>query len=206
MSLAQTEVRGFDLTRHLARRFINGKAYAVSSGLGMPRLWRYATSAVLDGFGEALEDSNSANAQELETAVRQGRQTLARRCDSLIERMLPDATLIAAGLDQGALHVISAGPGRVYLHRDGQPKRLTPRDESHDGVLKGTLARCSLDLEPDDIVLIGSVSAFSVRSIARLASVLDADRKTPPNVLASLLTEPAAKAGAGAAAIVLRIQ
>ncbi|MEM9193423.1 MAG: hypothetical protein AAGF12_29890, partial [Myxococcota bacterium] len=191
MSVARTEVRGFDLNRHSGRRYRGGKAYAVSSGLGMPRLWSYATAAVLDGFGEALgDDGDGPGGEALEAAVRAARQTLARRCDALIERMLPDATLIASGLSNGALHVISAGPGRVYLHRGGQPKRLTPRDESNEGILKGTLARCSVDLEPEDIVLIGSVSAFSVRAIARLASVLDADRRTPPNVLASLLTEP----------------
>ena len=98
------------------------------------------------------------------------------------------------------------GTGRVYLHRGGQPQRLTPRDERDEGLLDGVAARCSSPISVGDIVLAGSATAFSVKAIAKLASVLEADPKTPPSVLASLLTEPAGHADVGAVAIALRIK
>jgi hypothetical protein len=44
-----------------------------------------------------------------------------------------------------------------------------------------------------------------VKSIAQVVSVLQQDSRTPPAVLASLLTDPADQAGMGAAAIVMRV-
>ena len=60
-------------------------------------------------------------------------------------------------------------------------------------------------LEPGDLVLAGSATAFSVRAIAQVVTVLSEDARTGPAVIASLLTEPAGQAGAGAAAAVVRV-
>ncbi len=131
---------------------------------------------------------------------------MANRVNSLIERSIPDTTFAGVLIDQGTLHVMSAGPARVYLHRRGKAQRLTQRDEITVGVLEGKAIRTQLDLEPEDVVLLGTGSAFSSKAVTKLASVLEADARTPVSVLASLLTEPAGVAGAGAAAIVLRVR
>jgi hypothetical protein len=205
ISTARAEVRSGELARHVACRCDSGRAFAVSSGIGLPRTWHLTTSVVLDGFAEGLLQVRTRDMDGLTEAYEHARERLRKRCDELLEKMIPDASLTAVSIGPTDLDVLSVGPGRVYLHRSGQPQRLTPRDETETGVLRGTAAKCSVPIEPNDIVLIGSSTAFSVKSIAKLASVLEADPKTTPSVLASLLTEPAAAAGVGAAAIVFRI-
>ena len=130
---------------------------------------------------------------------------LADACECLVEKQVPDVVLLALLVDAGVLHVLSAGAGRVYVQRAGTPQRLTPREDPRDGLLFAAATRSSISLEPGDLVLAGSVSAFSVRGVARLAAVLDEDAKTSPEVLVSVLTEPAALAGVGAAAIAMRV-
>ncbi len=207
ISVARTDVREGEPTRHIARRYEAGRAYAVATGLGMPRTWAISTSAVADGFAKGLaENAGVAPGERLHRAIVSARSELAERCDQLVERVLPDATLVALLLADGELHVMSAGPGRVYVQRSGRPKRLTSRDEEAGGILRARPSVCSMPVEPGDLVLAGSVTAFSMSSIAKAMSVLTADPETPPSVLASLLTEPAAKAGVGAAAVVLRVR
>lgn len=207
ISIARTDVRDGELTRHVARRFDSGRAYAIATGLGMPRTWGISTGAVMEGFAHGLEETKSADAGErLKAAVSRARAAVAEHCDRLVERLLPDATLVALVLGEGELHVMSVGPGRVYIQRSGRPKRLTARDEESGGILRARPAVCTTPLEPGDLVLAGSVTAFSMSSIAKAMSVLDQDADTAPAVLASLLTEPAAKAGVGAAAVVLRVR
>lgn len=206
ISIARAKVRDAELARHTAARFDAGRAFAVSAALALPRLWEYATAGTIAGFGAGLEKHKSATAaQRLDGAMNEARQALGARCDALVEKKLPDATLLGLILDSGELHVASAGPGRVYLHRRGDPRRLTPREDEPEGLLRARPAVCREPLEPGDVILAGTVSAFSVRAIGKLASVLEADPKSPPAVLASLLVEPAARAGLGAAAIVLRV-
>jgi len=195
------------LTRHTAERFESGAAFAVSSGLGLPRTWSLSTAAVMQGIGSGLaETAGRADAgARLRAATSGARGELARTCDNLVERVLPDATLVALLLESGSLHVMSVGPGRVYVQRHGRPKRLTARDEQRGGLLSARPSICSTPLEPGDLVLAGSVTAFSMSSIAKVVSVLNEDPKTSPSLLGNLLTEPAGKAGVGAAAVVLRV-
>jgi serine/threonine protein phosphatase PrpC len=207
ISVARAEVRSGALTRHVAARYDGGSCYLVSTGLGLPRTWSIATDAVLDGFEKGLTASAAdAPAERLKLAVNQARSSLVERCDHLVERIHPDATLVALLLAEGQLHVISAGPGRVYLQRGGRPKRLTARDDSNQGLLRARPSVCTTPIEPGDLLLAGSVTAFSMSAVAKAISVLTQDPGTTPAVLASLLTEPAAKAGVGAAAIVLRVR
>lgn len=205
VSTARAEVGTGRLTRHAARRFDSGKSFVVSTGIGLPRTWHLTTDVVIDGFAAGLAETRARDVETLSHAYEAARERLRKRCDQLLEKMVPDASLTAACIGATELDVVSVGPGRVYLHRGGQPQRLTPRDESETGVLRGIAAKCSVPLELGDVILIGSSTAFSVKSIAKLASVLEADPKTAPSVLASLLVEPAAQAGAGAAAIVFRV-
>lgn len=207
ISIARAVVRDGTLTRHVAHRFDAGRAYAVATGLGMPRTWGISTSAVLAGFEHGLEENRGVEPSErLKRAISRARATLAEHCDRLVERILPDATLVALLLAETHLHVMSVGPGRVYVQRAGRPQRLTAREESNIGILRARPSMCATPVEPGDLVLAGSVTAFSMSSIAKAMSVLTADPDTSPAVLASLLTEPAAKAGVGAAAVVLRVR
>jgi hypothetical protein len=161
---------------------------------------------VLEGFAVGLERQKAGSAsQRIGGALEEARQQLTARCEALVEKKMPDATLLGLILDHGELHVACAGPGRVYLHRRGDPKRLTPREDEPEGLMRARPALCREMLEPGDVILAGTVSAFSMRAIGKLASVLESDPKAPTAVLASLLTEPAAKAGLGAAAIALRV-
>lgn len=205
LSVVEAEVRGMPLARHAGVQLDRGHVFALAGGMGLPRLWGFVTRAALEGFQRGLEGADAA-ADRLFEAVEGAHRRLTERCDTLIERITPDATLVALHVDHSHLHVISVGPGRVYLQRRGKPQRLTPRDDPNDGLLKGAPVRCSVDIHPGDLVLAGSVSAFSVKAVGKLASVLEADAKAPPSVLASLLTEPAARAGVGAAALAMRVR
>ncbi len=204
--VARADVRGTELRRHAASKLRSGRAFAVSCGLGLPRTWAFATTRVLEGFSSAIETEPGSGAGLLESGLHAARTKLARGCETLIERMLPDATLTAVLVDNGTLHAMTAGPGRVYLHRARNPQRLTPRDDGREGILHAQPSRCHVTLDPGDVVLVGSLSAFTVRAVSQLAQVLDADPSTPVSVLASLLSEPAAQAGIGAAAIAIRIR
>lgn len=207
ISIARADVRQGALTRHVARRLDAGRTYAVATGLGLPRTWGISTAAVLAGFEKGLEESKGSEpGQRLKQSISQARASLAEHCDRLVERILPDATLVALMLADGQLHVMSVGAGRVYVQRSGRPQRLTAREESNTGLLRARPSVCATPIEPGDLVLAGSVTAFSMSSIAKAMSVLSADPDTAPSVLASLLTEPAGKAGVGAAAVVLRVR
>lgn len=207
VSVVKTTVREGQIGRHTAARFEVGRVFAVATGLGSPRSWPYSLSALLSGIERGLDDTRGrlgGNERLLDVADR-GRAALAAACDQLVERALPDVAMVALSVDGGELHVVSAGAVRVYLHRAGKPQRLTPRDEAVGGILRSRVAHCASALEPGDLVLAGSTTAFSIRAISQVVSVLQQDPHTPPSVLASVLTEPAGQAGVGAAAAVLRV-
>ena len=205
ISVSRADVRAGQLTRHTAKQF-NRNAFAVTTGLGLPRTWGLSTDAVLEGFAAGLEQSRDMRdpEQRLRRATSVARATLAEACNNLVERVLPDATLVGLLLVDGVAHVMSAGPGRVYVQRGGRPQRLTARDEQEGGLLKCRPSICSTPIAPGDLVLAGSVTAFSMSSIAKAINVLEQDPRTAPAVLGNLLTEPAGRAGVGAAAVVLR--
>lgn len=204
LSIVPAEVRAHTILRHGGLRLDGGRAFVLVGSMGLPRYWSMVIRAALSGFEAGFGESKSAGAQRLGAAVRASQDNLIRHCDALIERLLPDGALVGLFLDHGDLHVISVGPGRVYVHRRGTPHRLTPRDDPTDGLLRGSPSCCSYPIEPGDVILAGSVSAFSAKAIGKLASVLEADPGTPPAVLATLLTEPASRAGVGAVAVAAR--
>ncbi len=206
LSVVEAEVRQRALPRHRALRLESGRAFAIAGAQGPPRLWGLVLDAALAGFERVFEETHRAGAARLQAAVEAAQEELSRRTHALVEHTLPDAILVSLLADHDELHVMSVGASRVYLQRRGQPQRLTPREDPPEGLREGTPVRCSVALEPGDVVLAGSVSAFSVQAVAKLASVLEADPRTPPSVLATLLTEPAAKAGVGAAGLVLRVR
>ena len=108
-------------------------------------------------------------------------------------------------LEGDALHVMSAGPGRLYIYSGGQTKRLTAREESA-GILEGRPVQSRSSLDPRDLLLLGTEPAFSASAIAKIKAILGEDANAKPAILADVLTAPAARAGTGAAAIAIRIE
>lgn len=208
LSVVKAQVREGQLTRHAATKLDAGRVFAVATGLGLPRTWSYATRALFSGLERGLEETRNGTRQGSErllVVADRARSALADACDELVERNLPDAAFAAMLVERGELHVVSAGPVRVYLQRAGKPQRLTPREEPPGGILRSRVAHCGAPLEPGDLVMAGSATAFSVKAIAQVVTVLTQDPRTAPAVIASLLTDPAGEAGAGAAAAVVRI-
>lgn len=208
LSVVKAQVREGQLSRHTAVRFEIGRIFTVATGLGLPRTWQYSMDALVAGFERGLEETKGQQregSERLLVVADRARSHLAEACDHLVERNLPDVAFAALSVERGELHVVSAGAVRVYLQRAGKPQRLTPRDETPGGILRSRVAHCGAPLEPGDLVLAGSATAFSVRAIAQVVTVLQQDPRTSPAVIASLLTDPAGQAGAGAAAAVIRV-
>lgn len=207
VDVARAKIRKNAVERSVAHRLDAGRTFLVAHPLGRPRLWNHSTNAVVDGFTEALAAAPGLRGPErLRAAVGGARDRLVERCETLIERDLPDVGLLALNVDGGELHVHALGPCRAYLHRRRHTERITSRDEEPGGLLVRTATESSIWLDPGDLVLAGSLTAFSAAAVAKVASVLDQDADASPQVVAQLLTEPAEQAGAGAAVVVLRVR
>jgi hypothetical protein len=201
-----TDVRHGHLIGHAARR-LDADVFAVLAGEGAPRARQLAIEAALAGLEAGLvrfENAETPLARALQICEA-ARNALFAKCESLIERELPDAALGYAAFADGSVSVISAGPIRAYLHRRGKPQRLTPREDGHSGLLRAPLNHCTTSVEPGDLLMLGSISAFSVKAVSQIVSALSADSVTPVATLADILLEPAAQAGEGAAAVVVRV-
>jgi hypothetical protein len=208
--VAPAHVRAHETVRQGAYRHPSGQVFALAEAKGLPRLWPLALDAVLGGFegGLGSEDALQAAsvAERLELALRAARRELRRLHSRLVERLLPDAALLGLDCSGDGLEIVGAGDVRTYVHRGGETERLTPRERPSDALLRGTPFRSRTELHPGDVVLAGSETAFSQVSIRRVASVLGDAPETPAPVLADLLAEPAAQAGVGAVAVVLRVR
>lgn len=202
-----SSLRSHEIARHGAYRHRGGQIFAAAEARGLPRLWGTTLDIVLDAFGAALDgQAPNPSGDRLEVALRSARRELRLSHARTVERLLPDASLLAVDVEGDQLEVLGAGDVRAYVHRAGEAKRLTPRDRPPDALLRGTPFRSRSPLYPGDVVLAGSESAFSQEAVGRVAALLGEDPDASPALLANLLTEPAATAGAGAVAIVLRIR
>src|SRR5689334_10317562 len=130
VSVVKAKVRTAELARHAVSKSEAGRVVVITTAMGLPRLWSYVTPVVHEGFLAGLGGQRRETpAARLEAAVQEARTRLVRRCEGLIERQVPDVTLVALLLDHGELHVVSAGPSRAYVHRKGDARRLTPRED-----------------------------------------------------------------------------
>ncbi|MEO0326654.1 MAG: hypothetical protein AAF447_27160 [Myxococcota bacterium] len=204
----RADVRRGTLERAHIQRVDRGRTWMLASGTGAPRLWQRAAHAALAGGARAHEEARElAPAPRLGATLDGARAGLLAAVNALVERRHPDCAFLVMTLAQGVLHVASAGNLRAYHRRSGQPKRLTPREQdASSGLLGATPTTASASLDPGDLVLAGTSTAFSSSAVGRVATVLKTDPSTPPSVLASLLVEPARQAGAGAAALALRVR
>ena len=168
-SIALAEVRGHRVARHGVARFDGNRAFLVSSGIGWPRSWGIAREHIVAGFGDALAGLRSQPPRErLAGAMAGARRALVDLCNGLVERTVPDASLVAVLLNGGAAHIAVVGDGRVYLLRRGSPQRLTPRDPSAEGLVDGEVVLSETVLDPADLLLVGSASAFSEAAVSRV--------------------------------------
>ncbi len=214
-------MRDTDLYRHSTHQFANQRGFAVTTAHSLPRLWQFSTQAAARALDSAFEPSppsettkhapmNPAhtpiNPAQVETAMQQAQQTFANHCGTLIERQTPDCRLVALWIEGSLMHTVRVGSGRVYLKRGNErPQRLTPREDSLGGLLEGAPFHSTTPIEPDDIILLGSSTAFSQQSVDDVGKVLSQDAQPDLGLLARLLTRPTIQNTLGGAAITLRI-
>lgn len=178
----------------------------MASALGMPRLWHMGIKTSLDAFMDGLyAEENAPITARLDAGMHNARMVLVQACQALVERIAPDVSMLALAIEDDAVHVVSVGATRAYIYRGGVPRRLTSRDDTAAGILVESPVRSRMPIEAGDIILAGSVSAFSTHAVSRITTILTADRDATPSTLASVLTEPAGKSGVGAAAVVVRL-
>jgi hypothetical protein len=194
--LRQNEVRGYE----------QGAIFALASALGPPRLWGYALDGALRGFAEGLVRPHDGR---LSTRLHQGldaaQSRLRSQVDALIERRRCDVGLVALGFEGNMLHVLCVGPVRAYLRRSDRVRRLTPRDDRAEGLLKARPTFCSERMEGADLVVAGTLAAFCDESLQRVGTALAEDRELAPEVVIELLNRSAASQGQGVASLALRL-
>jgi hypothetical protein len=210
VAITKARVRGGMLRQHEALVLDEGRTLVLVTALSAPRLWGFMLDAALSGFCEGLERPSDGR---VSTRLHQGFDTAQRRVqarvDGLIERHRPDVGLLALSLEAtpataGTLHVLCLGPGRAYLQRRGNMRRLSPRDDRPEGLLKATPTWCAEALEPSDLLFGGSLTAFSEETLEELRVEFSGGRLVSPDKLVQDLNRPAADGGIGAAAFAFR--
>lgn len=182
-----------------------GKTVVLATALSAPRLWGYLLDAALGGFVEGLERPHDGRASTRLHQAFDGTQKRVRsRVEGLIERRPSDVGLLALSLDSNILHVLCLGPGRAYLHRRRAIRRLSPRDDRAEGVLKAAPSWCAEELESNDLLFAGSLSAFSEDSLSSVRAQLEGGYLLSPRKIVEDLNKSAASAGIGAAAFSFR--
>lgn len=195
-------LRQYDL-----RSFEDGRLFVIVGAMGPPKLWGYALDAALQGFAEGLARPHDGSmSSRLHQGLDGARNLLRQRISMLIERRTADVTLIALGIEGPIVHVLCVGPGRAYVRRAKKLRRLSPREERAEGLLRATPAFCAETLLPYDVILAGSLSACSELSLSALHEGLGNTRDVAPEQVVKLLNEHAAARGLGAAALAICVQ
>jgi len=194
--LRQTDVRVLE----------DGAILALASALGPPRLWGYGIDAAFAGLVEGLSRPHDGR---VITRLHQGLDAAGARLkasvEALVERRRCDVGLVALAFEAGQVHVLSVGPVRAYLRRRDQVKRLTPREDRAEGLLKARPSFCSERAEPNDLVVAGSLPAFCDESLQSLGTALAANPGLPTRQVTELLNRSAAAGRLGVSSMALRI-
>lgn len=199
--VAQGELRQSDV-----RSFADGRVLSLASALGPPRLWGYGLDAVFAGIAEGLERPHDGRLiTQLHQAFEGARQRLRSQVDALVERHRCDVGLALLALDASSLHVLCAGPVRAYLRRLDTVRRLTPNDDRSEGLLKVPASAHTERVEPGDLVVAGSLTAFCDESLQRLGTALAHDHLLPPHTVIELLNASAAGSRRGVSSLALRV-
>jgi hypothetical protein len=194
--LRQTDVRVYE----------QGALLALASALGPPRLWGYGIDSAFEGFEEGISRPHDGR---LVTRLHQGLDgasgRLRSRIEALVERRRCDVGLVALAFEAGQVHVLSIGPVRAYLRRRDQVKRLTPREDRAEGLLKARPSFCSERTEGGDLVVAGCLSAFCDESLESVGSALAANPGLAVQRVTELLNKSAAASRIGVSSMAFRI-
>lgn len=206
VALTKARIREGTLRQHEVRTFPAGEIAVLVTALSAPRLWGFMLDAALLGFEEGLARPTDGRASTRLHQAFDGAQRRVRvRAESLIERRLPDVGLLALAVDGSILHVLCLGPARAYLQRRRGIRRLSPRDDRPEGLLKASPTWCAEELEANDLLVAGSLTAFSEQAMAPLRTQMEGGFMLPPRKVVDDLNKPAAAQGIGAAAIAFRV-
>jgi hypothetical protein len=195
------------LRQHAGCTFDNGTTLVLASAFAVPRLWGFALDAALSGFREGLSRAHDGTTtSRLHQALEEARKRLRSRVEMLLDRQPPDVGLLALSVDDARLHVLSCGPGRVFVRHRQRMRRLTPREDLAEGLLRATPAWCVEPVEPGDLVFAGSLSACSEASLQSLSQRLSQQPEATPEEVVALLNTDAAQLQIGAGALAMRIE
>lgn len=199
--VARGELRQTD-----TRVYEGGVILALASALGPPRLWGYGIDSAFQGFEEGIARPHDGRTiTRLHQGLDAAGSRLKARVEALVERRRCDVGLVALALDAGQVHVLSIGPVRAYLRRRDQIKRLTPREDRAEGLLKARPSFCSEWTEPGDLVVAGCLSAFCDESLQSVGSALAEHPGLPVQQVTELLNKSAAASRIGVSSIALRV-
>lgn len=195
------------LRQHDVRAFDDGRTLVLASAFALPRLWGYALDAAFEGFAEGLDRPHDGTlTSRLHHALEESRKRLRVRVEALLERKPPDVGVIAVSTDGACLHVLCCGPGRVYVRHGQRMRRLTPREDRAEGLLKATPAWCVEAVEPGDLVIAGSISACNETSLAALREYLGTDVAIDPKAIVETLNADAASRQVGSASLAMHVE
>jgi len=213
ISLTKARIREASLRQHAVRVFppstepgANSETIVLATALSAPRLWGFMLDAALAGFEEGLgRPSDGRASTRLHQAFDGAQRRVRTRAESLIERRVPDVGLLALALDGTILHVLCLGPARAYLQRRRSLRRLSPRDDRPEGVLKAAPTWCAEETEPGDLVMAGSLTAFNDQALGPVRAQMESGSALAPRKIVEDLNKHAAMHGIGAAALAFRV-
>ncbi len=188
---------------HLERSdaLVYERTFVLLEALSSPRLWQNAVEAARLGAEVALVEGREPTA-----FLSAMRTSLLEAGAQLIERHVPDVAALVAKVREGRLELAWAGELRAYRYRDGDVTRLTGREAVSGGLAGGSPTTAEGSVQTGDVLLFGTESAFSERSVAAVSNALAENDQVGSVVLVRLLTAPAAESGVGASAIAVRIR
>jgi hypothetical protein len=214
ISISKARIREGSLRQHAVHVFPAGaepgapssETIVLATALSAPRLWGFMLDAALAGFEEGLARPSDGRAStRLHQAFDGAQRRVRTRAESLIEKRMPDVGLLALALDGRILHVLCLGPARAYLQRRRSIRRLSPRDDRAEGVLKAAPTWCAEETEPGDLLMAGSLTAFSEQALGPVRTQIEGGFALPPRKVVEDLNKLAAAQGLGAAAIAFRL-
>jgi len=191
-SHAQTvpaHVRQRRIQRHAAIELDRGRGYMWAEALGPPRFWSTSLEITTSTFLSAFEEHRQSGSFDLTKTLSDIREALKKAGRPFLEPGLLNVAIAAFHFGPDRLQVLTTGSGRVYLHEQGRPTRLTPRGRDDRGVLLGRTVASDHPIVPNSLVLAGSDSTFSDTSVQKVAEALEKDGQIACTVLTSIATE-----------------
>jgi hypothetical protein len=194
------------LRQHELITFDGGNTVVLFSAFGVPRLWGYALDSAVRGFHEGFtRPHDGRTSTRLHQGLDGSQRVLRARVDALIERRVPDVGLLAVAVEGTKLHVLSAGPARVYIRHPTMTRRLTPKEERAEGMLKAGPAWCAEQAEVGALLFGGAHTAFLDSSRDTVARLMDARVPPDPRSVVAALNAQAVEKGLGVAAFAMRL-